>query len=91
MHRVCQSQLGCVHPPTHPPCVGLCPPAPPTLQSWPNQNKREEVERIKVAVLEQLQQLQGAPGGRQTCMCWAESSWSAAALLPCSDIVSGLC
>jgi hypothetical protein len=39
----------------------------PCLQSWPNQNKREEVERIKVAVLEQLQQLQGAPGGRHTC------------------------
>lgn len=30
--------------------------------SWPNQNKKEEVERIKVTLLQQLQQLQGAPG-----------------------------
>lgn len=32
------------------------------LQSWPNQNKKEEVERIKSTLLEQLQQLRGAPG-----------------------------
>lgn len=35
---------------------------PSSLQSWPNQNKKEEVERIKNTLLEQLQQLRGAPG-----------------------------
>ncbi|KAL4451553.1 hypothetical protein ABPG75_007215 [Micractinium tetrahymenae] len=30
--------------------------------TWPNQNKKEEVERIKHTLLEQLQQLRGAPG-----------------------------
>jgi hypothetical protein len=38
----------------------LCPAV--VLQTWPNQNKKEEVERIKNVLLQQLQELRGAPG-----------------------------
>lgn len=50
----CPRSLPCVSPLDHW--------RPPLLQTWPNQNKREEVERIKHTLLEQLQQLRGAPG-----------------------------
>ena len=67
---------------TKPPSPPPLPRPPKTLpQTWPNQNKREEVERIKTAVLEQLQQLRGAPGQTPSLLC-PSCVWPAAPCVP---------
>lgn len=58
--------LGAARPALPPPASTRVPaPVAPPAQSWPNQNKKEEVERTKITLLQQLQELRGAPGARR--------------------------